>query len=92
MDEKIIMQNIKYYEDLRNHFLVAYEKHTEFFVMYIPEKKQWNDCLISFLDFQHDYEYKEISKEEATQKTDGNLPESKLKEYLAILRSNMSSL
>lgn len=91
MDGMSIMPNIKYYEDLQNHFLLAHEKHTEFFVMYIPETKQWKDCHISFSNFQHDYEYKEISKEEMIQKTEGVLPESKFKEYLAMVRSNMSS-
>ncbi len=90
MDEMSIMQNIKYYEDLQNHFLLAYESHTEFFVMYIPETKQWKDCNISFSNFRHDYEHKEISKEEVIQKTEGVLPELKLKEYLAIIRSNRS--
>ncbi len=90
MNETGIMQNLKYYEDLRHHFLLAYESYTEFFVMYVPETKQWNDCNISFSNFQHDYEYKEISKEEIIQKTQGVLPELKLKEYLTIIRSNSS--
>lgn len=90
MDGMSIMQNVKYYEDLRNHFLLAYERHTEFFVMYNPETKQWNDCHISFSNFQHDYEYKEVSKEEIIQKTEGVLPESELKEYLAMIRRNSS--
>ena len=91
MDEMTIIKNIKYYEDLDNGFLLAHEKHTEFFVMYVPETKQWKDCRISFLNFQHDYIYKEISKEEIIQKTDGVLPESNFKEYLAILRKNLGS-
>ena len=84
------MENIKYYIDLHNHFLLAHEKHTEFFVIYVPEAKQWQDCHISFSSFQHDYEYKEISKEEMIQRTNGVLPESEFKEYLKIIRSNTS--
>ncbi len=90
MDEMSVMQNLKYYEDLRHHFLLAYERCTEFFVTYDPETKQWNDCNISFSNFQHDHEYKEISKEEIMQKTQGVLPESKFKEYLTMIRSNSS--
>lgn len=82
------MQNIKYYEDLDNRFLLAYEKHTEFFVIYNPDTKQWKDCNISFATFQHDCAYKEISEEEIIKKTDGVLPESNYKEYLTILRRN----
>ncbi len=90
MDEKSIMQSIKFYEDLRHHLLLAYERSTEFFVMYVPATKQWQDCNISFSNFQHDYEYKEISREEAIQKTDGVLPEAELKDYLAIIQGNSS--
>lgn len=82
------MENIKYYEDLTNYNLLAYERITEFFVKYDFETKKWNDCNISFLVFKHDYEFKEISREEALQKTAGNLPETKLKEYHAILSEN----
>ena len=88
MDEKSILQGIKFYEDLRHHFLLAYERRTEFFVMYVPEVKQWQECHISFLSFQHDYEYKGISREEVSRKTDGVLPEAELKKYLALIQSN----
>ena len=75
------MGDLKYYLDLSNNFLLAYEKSVEFFVMYIPEREEWTDCNISFSNFKHDYDFKEIPREEALEKTNGNLPESMLRQY-----------
>lgn len=82
------MDNIKYYEDLTHKFLLAYESSTEFFVRYNPETNQWQDCNISFLCFKHDYDYKEISKEEVIKRTNGTLPEEKLKNFLIMINKN----
>ena len=82
------MENLKYYQDLRNNFLLAYEKSTEFFVMYIPETKEWADCNISFSNFKHDYDFKELSGEEALEKTNGSLPESMFQQYLDTINKN----
>jgi len=86
------MKKLKYYQDLTNNFLLAYEKSVEFFVMYIPQRKEWIDCNISFLQFKHDYYFKEISREDAIQKTDGNLPESMFQQYLDTISENMGCL
>ena len=88
MKDTITMQNIEYLEDVRNHFLLAYERSTEFFVIYLPEKQRWEDCQISFLRFKHDYEYSKISREEVVKRTGGILPESNFENYLAIIRGN----
>lgn len=82
------MKNIKYYEDLMSCNLLAHEDATEFFVRYIPESQQWQDCNISFSIFKHNYYYNEISREEVIQRTAGNLPEEKFKEYQSILFEN----
>lgn len=83
------MENIKYYEDLRNSFILAYEKSTEFFVIFVSKEKGWADCSISFSSFIHDYEFREISKEDAIKKTDGSLPESLYYKYLDMLSNNL---
>ena len=80
------MKNIKYYQDQKHGFLLAYEKSVEFFVMYLPDKKEWADCNISFANFKHDYEFKEMSEEEVLGKTNGNLPESMYQKYADMLR------
>ena len=48
-----------------NGFLLAYEKSSEFFVRYIPQTNEWEDCNTSFSDFRHDYYFREVSKEDA---------------------------
>ena len=87
----INMKDLKYYVDLRNDFLLAYERTTEFFVMYDPKSSEWKDCTISFISFRHDCEFKEISYEEALAKTNGVLPEDKLTQYRKLINSNMGN-
>ncbi len=82
-------ENIRFYEDLNNGFLLAYEKSSEFFVRFIPELEKWENCNISFSNFRHDYDFREISKEEAVRKTNGNLPDANFEEYLKLLNRNM---
>lgn len=86
------MGEIKYYQDLRNNLLLAYEKSVAFFVMYVPETNEWTDCNISFSAFQHDYAYREIIREEALKITNGNLPDAMFRQYLDILRKNRGEL
>ncbi len=83
------MENLEYYLDTQNSFLLAYEKSTEFFVRYIEKLNQWEDCNISFSNFKHDYAFKKISKEEAYSITNGNLPEAKLQQYIRTIRKNL---
>ncbi len=86
------MENLKYYEDYEHNLLLAYEKNTEFFVMYIPPRKEWVDCNLSFSNVKHDYSLREISKEEASDKTNGNLPVLMYEQYIRLLRRNMGTL
>ena len=88
---RIIMEKIKYYEDYEHNILLAYEKETEFFVMYIPAQKEWVDCNLSFSNVKHDRILKEISKEEASEKTNGSLPKLMYEKYLSLLRRNMGT-
>ena len=82
------MENLKYYLDLDNGFLLAHEKTTEFFVRYIREIGEWEPLMISFSNFKHDYNFKEISKEEALQKSDGCLPEAMFQTYSDTIKTN----
>ena len=82
------MKTLKYYLDVDNGFLLAHEKASEFFVIYNQDTGEWADCNITFSSFKHDYYLKEISREEAAQKTNGRLPETKLREYLDLIDQN----
>ena len=83
------MEDLKYYEDLYNKFLLAHDKKTEFFVKFSEESKQWEDCNISFMQFKHDYNFREISKEKASKITGGILPEKLFSEYLSLINNNL---
>ncbi len=82
------MEKIKYYLDLDNDFLLAYEKSTEFFVRFLKETGEWECCGISFSNFIHDYCFKEITSDEALEKSKGRLPEADYQEYVAMLNRN----
>ena len=82
------MENIKYFEDLSHGSILAYDKSTDFFMIYAPSSGEWKDCNFSFLEFRHDFNFREISPEDAMSKTNGTLPEEKYKEYVAMLSSN----
>ena len=82
------MEKMKYYEDLSHGSVLAYDEETEFFVIYSPKSGEWGDCKFSFLKFKHDYNFREISLEDAVSKTNGLLPEVKYKEYTAVLDRN----
>lgn len=83
------MDKLKYFEDLDHHFLLAYERSTEFFVMFNPKENVWVDCNITFSNFKHDYYYNELSEEEVSERTNGNLPKSELSEYVKLLHNNL---
>lgn len=82
------MENLKYFRDTDHDFIFAYERRSEFFVRYIPSTEEWEDCDIPFSNLIHDHYVQEIGKEEVVRRTNGNLPESKLEEYLNMLNRN----
>lgn len=82
------MQEIKYYEDIDNHFLLAHESETEFFVKYNPNTNEWENCNVSFSTFKHDYYFREIDKKEALTLSNGNLPEAKFNDYIRMINRN----
>lgn len=84
------MEALKYFLDTRHGLVLAYEEAHEFFVQYIPEENTWKTCGISFMAFRHDGEFKEIDREDAARRTNGNLPEAMLDGYLSMIRKNLS--
>ena len=83
------MENLRYYFDVNNNLVLAYEKSTEFFVVFNSTENKWIDCNVSFAQFRHDYEFSEISQEEASSRTNGVLPKLEYKQYLDMIKSNM---
>lgn len=79
---------MRYYEDISNGFLLAYERSSEFFVRFIPEVGEWEDCNISFSEFIHDYNFREISVDEAMKKSNGRLPDEEHRRYMDMLNRN----
>ena len=82
------MENLKYFVDLTNDFLLAYDKKTEFFVRFVPKTGEWESVNVSFLSFMHDYNFKEISTEDASKITNGILPNKIFKQYLEMIKRN----
>ena len=80
------MENIKYFED--NGSILAYDRSTEFFVIYMPAANEWRDCDRSFMEFRHSYSFKEINPGDAMSRTNGCSPERIYKEYVAMLNRN----
>lgn len=79
---------MKYYLDIEHNALSAYDRETDFFADYNEYKKEWQKSSITFMQFKHDYFYKEISEEEAERFTSGVLPEKLFEEYVATIKSN----
>lgn len=81
---------LKYYLEHTYKDLVAYEKETEFFVIFNRRDSVWNNMPYSFMVFAHDYidSYVEIDEARASSITNGILPYEKLEEYHDILESN----
>jgi len=84
------MNELKYFLDTDNDFLLAYDKNTEFFVRYIPETDKWVDCDISFSQFRHDYCFRSVDREEALHIANGNLPDALLQQYINMIDKNKS--
>ena len=82
------MENLKYYLDVKNDILLAYENSVEFFVAYNSQLGKWTSCEISFMQFKHDREFIEISHEDATLRANGNLPNKEYTKYLNMLKYN----
>ena len=83
---------LKYYSEQVHGDIVAYEKETEFFVIFNRRDSVWNYMPYSFMVFFHDYIDSIVLIDEAqvASVTNGILPYQKLQEYHDILNSNRS--
>ena len=83
---------LKYYLEQTNNDLVAYEKATEFFVIFNRRDSVWNYMPYSFMVFIHDYidSIIEIDEKQVLSITNGILPYQRLEEYHSILDFNRS--
>ena len=79
---------MKYYLDTEHNALSAYDRETDFFADYNECKKEWQKSSITFMQFKHDYFYKEISEAEAKSFTSGVLLVKLFEEYVATIKSN----
>ena len=82
------MKELKYYYDEENEILSAYHRETDFFAQYFPQKGHWEMSKISFVEFRHSYNYKWISEEEASEISNGVVPDALFEEYIRMIKSN----
>ena len=86
------MNELKYYLDMDNKILTAYDQESDFFVQYIEEKNDWDFCKISIMEFKHRCNYEAISEKVAFNLARGNLPEKQFEDYIQIINSNRNCL
>jgi len=85
------MDSLKYYFDLDNDCVLAYDRDTDFFAQFDKSAAKWTMVGISFVQFMHDYNYKLISGEEAQALTNDNLPEHLYADYIKIINDNRNA-
>lgn len=82
------MNELEYYLDIKNGYVCCYDRDVEFFVFYSKKDQKWMKSNITFLQFCHDYDYREISFDEALILCDDVLPDDTYYEYLEMLATN----
>lgn len=92
MKGEMIMENIRYYTNQEEDFLLAYEKDTGFFATYALKKEKWEYSNLSFSQYMHDLDFHSIDKEKAFKLTMGNMPNKLYQEFLNILKENRKGL
>ena len=85
---------LKYYLEQVKNDVVAYEKATEFFVIFNHRDSVWNNMPYSFMVFMHDYidSIAEISEKQALSITNGISPYQKLEAYHDMLNFNRTGI
>lgn len=86
------MENIKFYTNQEEDFLLAYEKDTGFFATYALKKEKWEYSTLSFSQYMHDLDFHSIDEEKAFKLTMGNMPNKLYQEFLNILKENRKGL
>ena len=83
------MEKLKYYKNLSDGTVFAYERQTEFFALYSSHTKQWHQPdNITFMQLTHDCDHVPISKEDAFKEADGGALEALFREYVALIEEN----
>ena len=85
-------KKLKYFFDVDNKILLAYNHETEFFAKFINSTKQWEKCKISFMQFEHDYFYKSILAKEARKISKGNSARPLFEKYVEMLENNLKGI
>ena len=86
------MENIKFYTNQEEDFLLAYEKDTGFFATYALKKEKWEYSNLSFSQYMHNLDFHSIHEEKAFELTKGNMPNELYQEFLNILKENRKGL
>ena len=92
MKGEMIMENIRYYTNQEEDFLLAYEIDTGFFATYALKKEKWEYSNLSFSQYMHDLDFHSIVEEKAFELTKGNMPNELYQEFLNILKENRKGL
>ena len=85
------MKALRYFLDSSDGILFAYEKESDFLVVYNSGIEEWVNCELSFMQVRHDRELSEISVNEATAKAGGKSADEEYQKYLSILNLNGSA-
>lgn len=80
------MENIKFYTNQEEDFLLAYEKDTGFFATYALKKEKLEYSTLSFSQYMHDLDFHSIVEEKAFKLTKGNMPNELYQEFLLYLK------
>ena len=84
------MKALRYFLDSSDGILFAYEKESDFLVVYNFGIEEWVNCEFSFMQVRHDRELSEISVNEATAKVGSKSADEEYQKYLNILNLNGS--
>lgn len=77
-----------YLLDEQNEILSAYDKETDFFAQYRSDVGKWQLSKLSFVQFRHDYNYKQIDQAAAAKITNGVLADTLFAQFVDIIEAN----
>lgn len=86
------MNELKYYYDEEHDVLSVYNRETDFFAQFSPEKNEWVKSEISFSQFKHDYYYRAVTESEAMKMTGGVSAADAFESYAEIIKANRGEI
>ena len=81
------MKELEYFLD-QNNYLYCYDNDVEFFAVFLPKENKWVKSKISFTAFSHDYDYKDVTYDEACKICNNIFPDDMYFEYIEMLFTN----